>query len=54
MNYMFKGNDRVFHISSIFCQLRGGVGGGERGCWRNRYLEKELKGEGDRQTGSWG
>ena len=23
MNYMFKGNDRVFHISSIFCQHFG-------------------------------
>ena len=23
MNYMFKGNDRVFHISSVFCQLHG-------------------------------
>ena len=23
MNCMFKGNERVFHISSIFCQVLG-------------------------------
>ena len=41
---MFKGNDRVFHISSIFCQQFGHLKDLRQAFWLGCFRGNELYG----------